>query len=381
MHSKLPPVLLLGDNFGYPAGVTHGVATYFLNVAPALVRAGIDLTVCVLREPHPAARALEQDGITPLFLGAGRWNPLVAFKVAAILRDRGCRVVHASGVKSTLIARIASRMSPAGLLVHIHDMNYPDPIRLLHRVFARPTDFGICVSHAVEDVARNGYYVAPDRVRVVHNAISLDRFGNVSADARDRIRQSIGIPAQSPVLVMVGRFYPVKGHLDMVRMMALIVARCPDAILVFAGDGPDRPACERLAAELGIARSLRFLGHRDDIPEIIAAADLSVLPSHTEGLPIAGIEALAVGRPVVAFDVGGMAEAIEHERSGLIVKAADKEAFVDAVLSLVRNRDLLATYSANAQIAAQEFSVENHVEGLLRSYREAADLTERRAVG
>ena len=377
MASKSLPVLLLGDSFGYPAGVTHGATAYFLNVAPALVRAGVDLTFCMLREPHPAARALERDGITPLFLGAHRWNPLVVFKVAAIVRERGCRVIHASGLKATLIARIASRLSPAGVVVHIHDMYYPDPVRILHRIFARPTDFAVCVSHAVRDVALNGYYVAPDHVRVVHNAIFLERFRNVAADARSRIRAALGIPAQSPVLVMIGRFYIEKGHLDMVRMMAPIVARCPDTILMFAGDGPDRPACEALAAELGIASSLRFLGQRDDIPEVIAAADLAVLPSHTEGLPIAGIEALAGGRPVVGFDVGGMAEAIYHERSGIIVKAADKEAFVDAVVSLLQDRKLLATYSANAAIAAGDFSVEGHVAGLLKCYAEAEALLER----
>jgi glycosyltransferase involved in cell wall biosynthesis len=376
MQAKLPPVLLLGDSFGYPAGVTHGATAYFLNVAPALVRAGVDLTVCMLREPHPAAQALERDGIKPLFLSAHRWNPLVAMEVTAIARDRGCRVIHASGVKATLVARVASRFTPAGVLVHIHDMYYPDPIRILHRLFARRTDFGICVSHAVEDVARNGYYVAPDKVRVVHNAILLERFSNVPADARSRVRRSLDIPAQSPVLVMVGRFYIEKGHLDMVRMMAPIIARCPEAVLIFAGDGPDRRPCEALAAELGIARSLRFLGQRDDIPELIAAADLAVLPSHTEGLPIAGIEALAGGRPVVGFDVGGMAEAIYHERSGLIVKAADKEAFVNAVLSLLQDRALLATYSANAAIAARDFSAENHVAGLIKSYREAVALLE-----
>ncbi len=101
----------------------------------------------------------------------------------------------------------------------------------------------------------------------------------------------------------------------MLRIMARVVARRPDAVLVMAGDGPEREACEALAAELGLQDNVRFLGSRDDVPQILAACDLVVVPSKSEGLSLAAIEACA-GKAVVGFDAGGLSDVITDEVSG-----------------------------------------------------------------
>ena len=100
-------VLIVADHLGYPGGVWHGVTTYFIEVLPALVRAGIDLRVLYLREPHPAVDILRERGISPVFLSAARANPFVALQVAAMARRSGCTVMHAMGIKATLMARMA----------------------------------------------------------------------------------------------------------------------------------------------------------------------------------------------------------------------------------------------------------------------------------
>jgi len=353
--------------------VSHGGTAYFLNVIPALLRAGVDLTVCMLREPHPAAQELERYGAAPIFLSAHRMNPFVAFRVAEIAKRKGCRILHAGGMKATLMARMAARVTPAQVLVHVHDLSYPNAvISTLHRAFARPTDLGICVSRAVEEVTAKGYHIERDRLRVVHNGIRLERFLNVPADSRTRVRESLGIAADSPVLAMIGRFYREKGHLDMVRMMAGITSRCPNAVLLLVGDGPDRAACEGLAEQLGLTARLRFLGQRGDLPELLSASDLVVMPSHTEGLPIAAIEALACGKPVVGFDVGGMSEVIEHGKCGVLVKARDMQAFVSAVVSLLEDPRARGTYASQAVAVANKFGIDSHIAGLLKCYAEAA---------
>jgi len=370
---KLPPVMLLGDTFGYPAGVSHGVTTYYLNVIPALLRAGVDLTVCLLREPHPAAQKLERLGIHPIFLGAHRMNPFVATRVAQLAKQRGCRILHAGGMKGTLMARVAARVVPAQVLIHVHDHDIPPlPVRLLHRVLARPTDLGICVSRAVGETAERAYYVRHDRVRVVHNGLDLERFRQqVRPDARSRLRKDLSIPDDSRVLALIGRFYVEKGHEEMIRMMPAIVARCPDVVLILVGDGPYRRDCENLAEQLKIEPHVRFLGQRHDVPELLAASDLLVMPSHIEGFPLAVVEALALGRPVVGYDVGGMGEAVEHGRTGELVPARNMDAFVAAVVSMLDDRVALDAYSKRALAAADQFSVDAHVAGLLECYKEA----------
>jgi len=362
--------MLLGDTFGYPSGISHGITTYYLNVVPLLSQQ-VDLTVCLLREPHPAARELEVAGIKPFFLGAHRMNPLVALQVAALAKQRGCRILHAGGMKATWVARAVARLSGASVLVHVHDQRVlPAPVRFLHRMFARRTDLGICVSQAVAEAAQAGYYLPQDRLRIVHNGIDLSRFRQIAPDARPRVRAELGIRSDARVLALIGRFYPVKAHEEMIRMMPAIAARCPDVVLVLAGDGPCRPECESLAARLNIQAHLRFLGQRNDVADLLDASDLVVVPSQTEGFPLAVVEALAIGRPVVGYDVGGMGEAIECGQTGQLVPARDMDAFVDAVVSLLDDRAALAAYSKRAFAAAEEFSTSSHVAKLLECYGE-----------
>jgi glycosyltransferase involved in cell wall biosynthesis len=257
-------------------------------------------------------------------------------------------------------------------LVHVHDHDIaPLPVRLLHRVFARPTDLGICVSRAVGQTAENAYYVRHDRVRVVHNGLDLERFRQIRPDARSRLRADLAVPANSRVLAMIGRFYVEKGQEEMIRMMPAIAARCPDVVLILAGDGPYRRDCENLAEQLNLQPHVRFLGQRNDVPELLAASDLLVMPSHIEGFPLAVVEALALGRPVVGYDVGGMGEAVEHGQTGELVPARNMDAFVAAVVSMLDDRVALDAYSKRALAAAEQFSVDAHVAKLLECYMEA----------
>jgi len=365
--------MVLGDHFGYPGGVPHGVTSYFLQVLPALLDAGIDLTACFLREPHPAAEALRTRGITPIFLSASKWDPSVVMKVATLARRRRIGLMHATGLKGTLVARVAARLVGATAILHTHDLNEPgSALGFLQRVAARPTDMGVCVSEAVRSLTVCRYHVLQDRVRVIHNGIRLQEILNVPPETRAQVREELGLSANRPVLVMVGRMHPVKGHRAMLGMLPAITQRCPAAMLVLVGDGPERAGCERLAGELRLHNHIRFLGHRADVPRLLAAADVVVMPSVSEGLGLAAVEALAAGRPVVAFDVGGLREVVMDDITGRLVPAGDREAFVRAVLSIIEEPERCARYGARARIDCQRFSLDLHIRELIACYRDAA---------
>jgi glycosyltransferase involved in cell wall biosynthesis len=274
-------------------------------------------------------------------------------------------------MKAVWVARVVARLLDASVLVHVHDHKIPPaPVKLLHRMFARPTDLGICVSQAVAWNAQASYYVAPDRLRTVYNCLDLSRFRQIAPDARRRVRAELRIPSDARVLALIGRFYDAKGQEEMIRMMPAIAARCPDVVLLLAGDGPCRPACETLAAQLDIQSHLRFLGQRNDVADLLDASDLVVMPSQNEGFPLAVVEALAIGRPVVGYDVGGMGEAIDRGQTGELVPARDMDAFVAAVVSMLDDQTALAAYSKRAFAAAEEFSISSHVAKLLECYQE-----------
>lgn len=365
-------MLVLGDHLGYDAGVVHGVTMYFVSVLPALKQTGLPFSVCFLRRPHAAARQLADAGIEPRFLSAARMNPLVIFRIARMVREQHIGLIHAVGLKATLIAKIVGRMTGARVIVHVHDLFGPrGPIKWLHHRWARPGDLGVCVAAAARQAAIEAYGIDAHRVRVVHNGIELARFLAIRPDARQRVRAELRVDAAAPVIGMIGRFYPVKGHRSLIAAMARVVAVRDDARLVLVGDGPLRGECEQLGRELGLEKHIQFIGQRSDIPELLSAFDLVSLPSELEGLPLTAIESLAAGRPVVAFDVGGVPEVVTDGVDGRVVPAADVPALAAALLELLNDAEQLARFGANARRGARRFSVERHVRRLLECYREA----------
>ena len=367
--ADLPPVMVLADHFGYAGGVPHGVTTYLLNVLPLLARRGVELTVCFLRSPHVAARDLRARGIQPVFFDARKWDPTVVLRVAALARRNGVRLLHATGVKGTLVARIAARLIGARTLLHVHDLNDPGAaLSALARLLARPADAGVCVSEAVRELTASRYHVPPERIRIARNGIPLETLRSAGGE-RSRVRAELGIEAERPVLAVIGRMYAVKGHRAMIGMLPAIVRSCPQALLLLIGDGPEREGCEALARSLGMSRHVRFLGRRGDVPRLLAAIDLVLMPSQSEGLGLAAIEALAAARPVIAFAVGGLPEVVIDGVNGRLVPAGDCAAFACAVVDTLRDSAQRFSYARAALSSAQAFGLEAHVERLVECYR------------
>ena len=378
---NVPRVLVVADHIGYAGGVIHGATTYFLEVLPALVEAGVNLTACFLRDPHPAADGLRAQGIMPTFLSAARMNPLVAIQVAAIARRNRCTVLHAMGIKAILMARLATRLVSTRTILHLHDMIEPSTlVGHLQQTLARPSDMAVCVSGAIAPIAIRRYNVRPHRVRVIHNGIRLERFQNVSTDVRAPLRRTMGIDERARVLLLLGRMHPIKGHQTMLGMMPAIVSRCPDVVLMLAGDGPDRAACEAMVRQLRLEQHVRFLGQRRDVPELLQACDLVVIPSQSEGLPIAAIEAHAGGRPVVGFGCGGVGEVVHDAMTGRVVPAADTDAFVNATTALLLDEETRVAFGMEARRVAQCFSLDAHVQQLLHCYQDIARTQEDQVV-
>lgn len=363
-------VLFLADHLGLPDGGVHGVTTYLLDVLPALQSAGIDVAACFLRDPHPAAEVLRRHGIAVHFLGSGRFDLLVLRRVGELVRRGGFGIVHCTQYRATVIGRaVAKRRRGLRLVLHVHDMQMPPvAVRLMNRLVAAPAELGLSVSRASREICIRGYHVAPERVRVLYTGIQTRSFRPVSAAARVRLRLELGVPAEAGALCLVGRFQPVKGHRDMIRMFAEIARSIPDTMLLLIGSGPDRAACERLAAALGLSRRVRFLGHRDDIARLLPAADVLVVPSQSEGLSRVAIEANLCGVPVVAYDSGGIAEALPEPACGELVPAADRAGFIDAVdRALSSSRDP-AGIAARVRSAEKRFGLPAHVQALRACY-------------
>ncbi|MBB4636651.1 glycosyltransferase family 4 protein [Longimicrobium terrae] len=199
----------------------------------------------------------------------------------------------------------------------------------------------ICVSRA----ARDSYAAAgfPPRVlRVVHNGIARPRPPRRSAD---EMRAELDLPADARILLTVARFTEQKGHAHLMDAVPAIMAAEPRARFVWVGDGPLRASMEESARRMGISDAVRITGSRDDVPELMGAAELCILPSLFEGLPLVALEAMAAGVPVIGTDVCGTAEAVREGRTGRLVPAGDASALARAIGGALADPAALARWS------------------------------------
>ncbi len=230
----------------------------------------------------------------------------------------------------------------------------------------RPLRRILAVSREVEARYVRDLGVASSRISVVPNAIRVP----AEVPARDPARRAALVGGRPDFVVLTpARLHEQKGH----EYLLAAAARVPEATFVLAGDGPLRAALEARARDLGVAPRCVFLGHRSDVPDLLAAADLLVLPSLYEGLPLSILEAMAARRPVVATAIGGTDEAVTHERTGLLVPPRDPEALAAAIHRLRADPDLARRLAeAGRERVEREFSTAVTAPRVMRTYDEVA---------
>ncbi len=228
----------------------------------------------------------------------------------------------------------------------------------------------ICVSDAVRDTHRAAG-VDPDLIDTIHNGVAPHR----PSRSRAALRGEWGL-GDAPVLLMVGRFAEQKGHALLLDALPAVRAVYPDVIVLLAGDGPLLIPTARSISARGLAGSVRMLSNRSDVADLMTLADLLVLPSAFEGLPLVALEAMAAGLPVVATVAPGNAEAIEDGVTGRLT-AADAPSFADAIVSMLADRDTLATIGT-AAIERQQarFSADRMIAETRAVYSGVQDQTE-----
>jgi len=210
----------------------------------------------------------------------------------------------------------------------------------------------------------------PERaIRVVPSAVEPGRL--LPQRSREAVRQRLGVAPDTPCLLAAAALVRRKGLDVLLEALAELTAADASPTLWIAGEGPQRRALEQQARALGIGGRVRLLGQRDDVPELLAACDVFVLPSRQEGLGVAALEAMALGRPVVASRVGGLGGAVVHEHTGLLVPPEDARALRDALARLLRDAELRARLgSAGPRHVAERYAAGSMVDAYERLYEE-----------
>lgn len=273
-------------------------------------------------------------------------------RLAKLFDEHGIDVVHAHQYTPFfygLAARLGRRWRP--ILFTEHGRHQPDYRRLKRVVWNRlmlsRRDRVVGVGAAVRQALIENEGLPPDRVEVLHNGIGVDEFAKPGD--RTSARQVFGAAVEDFVIIQVARLDYLKDHQTAVRSFAHVVSQRPNARFVLVGDGPERETIEAEARASGVHERMTFLGIRHDVPGLLAGADVFLLTSVSEGIPLTVLEAMAAGLPVVGTDVGGMSEVVVTDETGLLVPAKDVVAVATAVLKIAADRELARRFGEAGQ--------------------------------
>lgn len=225
-----------------------------------------------------------------------------------------------------------------------------------------------------EDIARGlcqAVGIRPNRIRIIYNGIETDLF-HPNQKTREQIRRELQVTDEQSVIGTIGNLYPVKGHTYLVRAAAAVTQVFPESVFIIAGRGQLLEGLQTEARELGVEKHIRFLGFREDVPALLQAMDIFVLPSLSEGLPLSALEAMASGKPVVATRVGGVPEVVVDGETGFLVAPEDADDLAEKLVCLLKAPCLLQQLGAKGhEMVKERFSLDRMVKNYEELYQKA----------
>lgn len=337
-----------------------------------------EITVASFSEVGAAPKFLEviaADGIpTRLIPVNSAYDRQAIGRLRALLHEEKFDLLATHDYRSHALGWLAARGGPCRWIAFSRGFTRENlKVRLFQageKLISRFADRVVAVSRAQKEcLVRSG--VRAERIDVVHNAIDLEAVETV---APVDLRARFGFSAESRVIVAAGRFSPEKGQLDLVRAAERVLERQPAARFVLFGDGPDLAAAHDEAVRRGVADRLHCPGFESNALGCLRGADILVNPSLSEGLPNVLLEAMALGVPVVATEVGGVPELVTDGESGRLVPAERPDRLATALLDLLADDVARARFSAaGRERVRRAFSFGGQMERLAETYRRTVE--------
>lgn len=320
-------------------------------------------------EPGPFVGRMKERGVdTQLVHLAPLFNPMALWRLTRLLARERVTILQTHGARANFYGRIAGRLAGVPVIIStvhnsLKDYEVRSLTRGLYMFLLRVTlplaQRIICVSDANRCDLLDECPAAESRIQTVYNGVDLSAFP--SHPDRTKVRKELDI-VPGPVLVMIARLTEMKGHRYLLEALPSLIERWPQLCCVCVGEGELRDQLRHLAVELHVERSCKFVGAREDIADVLAAADVVVLPSLSEGFPFVLLEALAMGCPVVASRVNGVSELIENHKTGLLVPARDPQALAAAIREMLSDPTAALKMGAEGRAVVQErFTVDRMV--------------------
>jgi len=353
-----------------------GPETLIADIARQIDRSSFSLCISILTPRGDWASPL-LDSVraadTPAFVlpACHRFDPTPIFRLARLLDEHEVDILHTHDHRTNLIGYLATRLRPTALACTLHQ-----PLRrhwwlrhfeILDDLMVRRFDRLLPVAEAIRQEVLAKRPDLADRVVTVLNGVDVDRFTGAGTGAA--VRDEFRIPDHTVLCATIGRLSDDKGLMCLLDAARKVRDRRDDVFWLVAGRGPLADDFRKRIKEMGLDRQVVLAGYRTDVPELLAAADMLVVASTSEGCPVVVLEAMAAGVPVIATRVGGTPEVVRDQTTGLIVPPGRSDLIADAVDRLAQSRECRqAMGHAGAQRVRKELSVTHMVRRLEEVY-------------
>lgn len=305
-------------------------------------------------------------------------------ELVRIIKEKKITLVHSQGGRADFFARVAGKMARVPYIVSTVAMPVEGydvgrwrkaVYNFLDRLTERYVDRFIVVSEVLKETLIKGHKIPPHKVVRIYNGIEIGQYRHDATYAD--LRKEWGVPSHVPLIGAIGRLVWQKGLTHLLQAMPLVFQEYPDTRLILVGDGPLQEDLRDQVRDLGIEASVFFVGFRIDIPAVLAALDLLVVPSVLEGFPMTTLEAMAMAKPIVATDINGIREEIHNGKTGILIPPADPQALAEGIKQMLKDRTQAKNLGTEARKHVEEmFDIKQQValheevyEELLKSRR------------
>ncbi len=292
----------------------------------------------------------------------------LVLKIAKIIIKYNISIVHTHNSGPHFYGALSSFVMPGCKLVHTkHGRNKPDDKGrvLLNRIASILSDRVVTVSEDARKLAVEFEKSPANKTVMIENGVDLEPYLSAAECSFPEFN------SDSINIIHVGRLSQEKGQDTLLNTMYLFLNKYPTSKLHIVGDGPERQSLEKISQELNLSEAVKFYGNRSDVSLLLKQADWFALTSHTEGMPIAVIEALASSLPIISTDVGGLSEMITNGENGFLIEGRDASDICDAWLKLAADVELLKVMGENARnTAINKYNLSSMIDKYRKVYRE-----------
>jgi len=310
-----------------------------------------------------------------------RINPVYDFLgfiyLFMLLKKEKPVIVHTHTSKAGFLGRLAAKLARVPIIVHTPHghvfFSYFGSLKtqlfiLLEKYAAHITDRIVAVSNGEKEDYKLYKIAHEDKMVVINSGVDLGNIKEMSRREQEDFKRTLGIPEHSLVVGTAGRFEPVKGLEFLLEAAKDIVSKFPQTYFVFAGDGSLRQRLEKKALELGIKNKTIFLGWRSDVVKVISIYDIFALPSLNEGMGRVLVEAMTLGKPIVASNIGGIPDLVTHGKNGFLVPPKDPGQLARSLQILIEDEGKRKSMGQGGKEKALNFSKEIMVEKIAALY-------------